>query len=149
MGKRDFIKLHILGSYPLLLPRFWASSSLCQPPAFPLLQLFEKSVDVLSRAHLFVTLWIIVCQAPLSMGFFPARIVEWVAISSPKGSSLSRNQTCISSVSYIGRQILYHCATWKLLSVKASHFCHVGAKKELRHSSYYVLFFLYESVWMH
>ena len=140
MGKRDFIRLHVLGSYPLLLHRFWASSPLCQPPVFSVLQLFEKSVHMLSHAHLFVTLWIIVFWAPLSMRFFLTRIMEWVATSSSKGSSLSRNQTCISSVSCIGRQILYHCATCKLLSVKTSHFCHVGTKKELRHSGYFVLF---------
>ena len=37
-----------------------------------------------------------------------ARILGWVAISSSRGSSLSRDQTCISSVSCIRRQILYH-----------------------------------------
>ena len=36
----------------------------------------------------FVTPWTIVAhQAPLSMGFFQARILEWVAISSSRGSS--------------------------------------------------------------
>ena len=34
-----------------------------------------------SRVRLFVTLWTEACQAPLSMGFFQARILEWVAIS--------------------------------------------------------------------
>ena len=43
----------------------------------------------------------IACQAPLSMGFFPARILEWVAISSSRGSSQSTDQTCISCVSCI------------------------------------------------
>ena len=43
----------------------------------------------------------IACQAPLSMGFFPARILEWVAISSSRGSSQSTDQTRISCVSCI------------------------------------------------
>ena len=43
-------------------------------------------------------------------GIFQARMPEWVAISSSKGSFLPRHQT---SVSCIGRWILYHCATWE------------------------------------
>ena len=38
-------------------------------------------------------------------GIFQARILEWVAISSSKGSSQPRDQSCISRT---GRQILYH-----------------------------------------
>ena len=44
-------------------------------------------------------------------GILQARILEWVAISSSRGSSRSRNQNPISSVSGIGRQILYRCDT--------------------------------------
>ena len=40
-------------------------------------------------------------------GIFQVRIVECVAISFSRGSSQSRNQTCISCVSCIGRWILY------------------------------------------
>ena len=36
----------------------------------------------LSCVWLFAILWIVACQAPLSMGIFQARILEWVAISS-------------------------------------------------------------------
>ena len=49
------------------------------------------------------------------MDSFQARILEWVAISYSRGSSQCSDQTCISCVSYIGRQILYHCATWEAL----------------------------------
>ena len=45
-------------------------------------------------------------------GAFPARILEWGAISSSRGSSQLKDQTCISSISCIGRQIHYHCTTW-------------------------------------
>ena len=41
---------------------------------------------------------------------FQIRIPERVAISYSRGSSGSRDQTCISC---IGRQILYHCTTWE------------------------------------
>ena len=47
-------------------------------------------------------------------GIFQARIPEWVAISSSKGSSRPRNWTHISCVSCIGRWILYHRAAWSL-----------------------------------
>ena len=42
---------------------------------------------MLSHFRLFETLWTVACQAPLSMGFFQARIMEWVVIPSPRGSS--------------------------------------------------------------
>ena len=37
-----------------------------------------------------------------------ARVLEWVAISSSRGSSQLRDQTNISYVSCIGRQVPYH-----------------------------------------
>ena len=46
-------------------------------------------------------------------GILPARILEWVAISSSRGSSWPRDRTCIS-VSCIGRWILYHKPPGKL-----------------------------------
>ena len=41
-------------------------------------------------------------------GILQARILEWVAISSSRGSSQPRDQTYISYVSCIGRQVLHH-----------------------------------------
>ena len=52
-------------------------------------------------------------------GVFQARILEWVAISSSRGSSWPRDQTDISCVFCIGRWLLYHCATWEALSSRA------------------------------
>ena len=46
-------------------------------------------------------------------GIFPSRILEWVAISSSRGSSRSRDQTHISCISCTGRQILYNWAIWE------------------------------------
>ena len=37
-----------------------------------------------SRVQLFVTPWIVAHHEPLSMGFFQVRILEWVALSSPR-----------------------------------------------------------------
>ena len=41
----------------------------------------------LSHVKLFVTLWTVAFQASLSMGILQARLLEWVAISSSRGSS--------------------------------------------------------------
>ena len=46
-------------------------------------------------------------------GIFQARILEWDAISSSRGSSQPRDWTYISYISCIGLQILYHWATWE------------------------------------
>ena len=50
------------------------------------------------------------CSPPGSSvhGVLQARILECVAISSSRGSSQPRDQSCISFVSCIGRQVLYH-----------------------------------------
>ena len=55
------------------------------------------------------------CSPPGSSvhGIFQARILEWVAISSSRGSLRPRDWTCVSYISCIGRQILYHWATWE------------------------------------
>ena len=41
-------------------------------------------------------------------GISQARILEWVALSSSRGSSQLRDRTSISCVSFIGRWVLYH-----------------------------------------
>ena len=43
-------------------------------------------------------------------GIFHARILEWVAVSFSRDPCQPRDRTCISGISSIGRQILYHCA---------------------------------------
>ena len=48
-------------------------------------------------------------------GIFQARILEWVAISSSRGSSRPRDQTWVSCDSRNSRRILYHWATWEAL----------------------------------
>ena len=53
-------------------------------------------VSLLNRVLLFVTLWTTACQALLSMGLSPARILEWVAISFSRGSSWPRQQNHVS-----------------------------------------------------
>ena len=61
-----------------------------------------------SWVRLFATLWTVAHQAPLSMGMLQARILEWVAMLSSKGSSQPRYRTHASYVSCTGRRVLYH-----------------------------------------
>ena len=55
----------------------------------------------LSRVRLFATPWTVACQVPPSMGFFQARILEWVAISFSR-SSQPRGWTWVSRI--VGRR---------------------------------------------
>ena len=93
------------------------SASSCFPlSAFPLHSRGHTCVKetvhacVLSRIRLLSAPWTVAHQASLSMGFFQARILEEVAISSCRGSFQSRDLT---HVFCIGRGILYHCTTWE------------------------------------
>ena len=59
------------------------------------------------HVRLYAALWTVACQGSLS-GILQVRILEWVAISFTKGSSQPRDRTCITYISCIGRQVLYH-----------------------------------------
>ena len=50
------------------------------------------------------------CSPPSSSfhGICQTRMLEWVATSFSRESSLPRDQTCVSCIFCIGRQILYH-----------------------------------------
>ena len=56
------------------------------------------------------------CSSPGSSvyGVSQARILKWVAISSSRGPSWSRDRTCVSCVSCIDRKALYHYSTWEV-----------------------------------
>ena len=47
---------------------------------------------------LFVTPWTVAHQAPRSMGILQARILEWVAMLSSRGSSQPRDRTQVSHI---------------------------------------------------
>ena len=53
-------------------------------------------------------------------GIFQARILHWLAISFSRGSSWPRDQTHVSGIFCISRQILYHCATREVPSFPRS-----------------------------
>ena len=58
-------------------------------------------------------------------GIFQARILEWVAMSSSRGSSRPRDGThvSVSCGPCTGKRSLYHCTTWVLRGFK-SKFCY-------------------------
>ena len=51
------------------------------------------AVQLLSHVQLFVTPWTVARQVSLSMEILQARILEWVAMPSSRGSSQPRDQT--------------------------------------------------------
>ena len=53
---------------------------------------------MLSCVWLFATPWTVAYEAPLSMGIFQARILEWVAISFSRRSSRPRDWTQVSRI---------------------------------------------------
>ena len=66
---------------------------------------------VLSHVWLCATPWTVAHQAHLSMGFFQARILEWVAIASSRESSPPRDRTHVSSVSCTADGFFIHWVT--------------------------------------
>ena len=77
---------------------------------------FLQSKDAWVPSH--IQLWDPMdCSPPGSPvhGISQPRALEWVAISSSRVSSQSRDQTYISC---IGRQVLYHWDTWEVLQSK-------------------------------
>ena len=54
--------------------------------------------EVLSHVWLFASPWTVARQAPLSMGILQARILEWVAMPSSRGSSPPRHWTQVSRI---------------------------------------------------
>ena len=52
--------------------------------------------ESLIRVRLCATPWTVALQAPLSMGILQARILEWFAMPSSRGSSQPRGQTQVS-----------------------------------------------------
>ena len=73
----------------------------------------SHACSVSSCVWLFATLCTVIRQAPPSMGFSRQKYWSGVSFPPPGESSWPRDRTQISCVSFIGRQILYHWATWE------------------------------------
>ena len=75
-------------------------------------------VEFLAYVCVFSCVWLcdpMDCRLPGSSvpRISQARIMEWVAIPFPRGSFRTKDWNLISRISCIGRQILYHWATWE------------------------------------
>ena len=92
----------------------------------------ERWVHAGSIAQLCLTLCDLMGHSPPGSsvhGISQARILEWVAISSYRGPSWPRDQTCVSC---IGRRVLYHWATWEArLKWSAWHQMTLMSKKKI------------------
>ena len=121
--------LLVATNIPIRWCKYHLSFEMCMLPVcflkifdFIILQLWYALKKISGMFNLCVHTWSVVsnsfspmdCSLPGSPvhGFFQARILERVAISYSKGSSLPRDWTCISCISCTGRWILYHCVTW-------------------------------------
>ena len=123
---------HLILCHPLLLPSVFPSIRVFSdesalPIKWPKCWSFSFSISPSSEHSAGIT-WVCVCvhvtvaQLRLVLcnpmdysppdssvhGIILARILVWFAISSSKGSSRPRDQTSISYISCIGRQVLYH-----------------------------------------
>ena len=72
-----------------------------------------------SCVRLFATPETVAHQAPLSMGFLQARILEWVAMPSSRGSSQPRDWTQVSYVPSLAGEFFTTGATWETPTVEA------------------------------
>ena len=89
----------------LEFPPTWLYSYTIHAFSYPL------CVCVPSCVWCLATPWTVARQIPLSTGFFPARILEWVVISSSGGSFQPRDWT----------HDLLHLLNWQMDSLPLSH----------------------------
>ena len=81
---------------------------------------WKVKVKSLSRVQLLTTTWPAAYQAPPSMGFFQARIREWIAIFSCHGSFQPTDGTCVSCVSCVLYVWWVSCFAGKYFTAKPS-----------------------------
>ena len=111
--KETLLKDHAEGSMSYVLS-FKASISTCAPSIpriYPYLPPSKQTnVFAMSLKSCLTLCDPMDCSPPGSSvhGIFQTRILEWVAIFFSRGSSQSRDQTLISYVSCIEREVLYH-----------------------------------------
>ena len=124
------VSWHVIDTFPVFEPQFKVST-----PVETAMNSNECSINSKKSMHLIFIcvkninpcLGILVCvlsvrSDPMDYsppgssvhGIFQARTLEQVAISSSRGSSQPRNETCVSCISCIGSRTLYH---W----------CHLGS----------------------
>ena len=78
-----------------------------------------------SCVWLFMTLWTVAHQAPLSMGILQARVLEWVALLSSKGASGLEDWTYVSPLLHWQAGSSPLVAPWKPLTPAWSLFIYL------------------------
>ena len=68
---------------------------------------------LLQLSDSFVIPWTVAHQTPLSMGFFQARMLEWVAIPSSRRPSWPRDRTHVSRSPALAGRFFITSATWE------------------------------------
>ena len=104
-------------TWRLLLCHFTLfKSEMCFDLAWKEIQVNSFSMYVCSalrHVQLFASLWIVTHQAPLSMDFSRQKYWSRLPFPSPRDLPDPGIKLVSSMSSCIGRQILYHCATWE------------------------------------
>ena len=77
------------------------------------MEYFLPWIQSLSCVQLFVTPWTSAHQASLSITNSQARLLEWDATDSSRGSSWPRNQTCVSYATCMAGRFFTTRATWE------------------------------------
>ena len=70
---------------------------------------------VLKSGRLLATLWTVACQAPLSLEFSRQEFRSGLPFPPPRDLPHSEIKLESAVAACIGRQVLYHGATWKVL----------------------------------
>ena len=104
-----------------MFPNYFAQLLHLHFPFFIFPCCFLCCASLLSPVQLFATPWTVACQAPLSMGILQARILEWFAISSSRGSSQLRDQTQVLRIA--GRLFTIRAAREALLHARSLQLC--------------------------
>ena len=107
MGRHSLLQgIYLTQESDLGFPALHAEALLSEPKPMSICAVLSSSVVPDSA-----TPWTVAYQAPLSVGILQARILEWDAVFSFKGSFQPRDQTHITYVSCI--DIFTMNATWE------------------------------------
>ena len=104
----------------------WHLSLVFSPRAEPDIKICMCVCSVTQSYLTLCPLWTVAPGSSVQ-GIFQGRMLEWVAISSSRGSFWPRDQTYIS---YTGRWILYYWATWE------AHIKIYSSSKEIRYATF-------------
>ena len=96
MATLDTSLSYLLWCFSLMCPLDTVSPASLPPYCF--LPWAYECAYSLSCVRLFGTPWTVACQTLLSMEILQARILEWVAMPTSRGSSQPRNQTQVSCI---------------------------------------------------